>query len=85
MFDWLVAEAYHKLRSEIMYLVELHSKEYKEHDSYQSGKLFAFADVLNCMIAVDHELHEKIMNEVEKEVQYYLSERSADESRSDQT
>ena len=84
MFDYLEAEAYHKLRGEIMRLVEAHSKEYKEHEDYQSGKLHAFADVLDRMIAVDSELNEAIERESEKEAAYYEAKRSADSSSHEQ-
>lgn len=84
MFDYLQAKAYHKLRGEIMILIEAHSKEYKEHDNYQSGKLHAFADVLDRMIAVDAELQKEIDREDEKLDAYYEAERSADNSSHEQ-
>ena len=85
MFDYLEAKAYHKLWGEIMKLVEAHSKEYKEHDAYQSGKLHAFADILDRMIAVDAELNKEIESESEKEAAYYEAERAADELFSKQS
>lgn len=84
MFDYLEAKAYHKLRGEIMILIEAHSKEYKEHDDYQSGKLHAFADVLVRMISVDNALHEDIMHDIEKIEQYYKPEIPADNSNHEQ-
>ena len=67
MFYYQEAEAYHKLRGAIMKLVEAHSKEYKEHDKYQLGKLHAFSDVISCMIEIDLELNKEIKSEVDKE------------------
>ena len=84
MFDYLEAKAYHKLRGEILILIEAHSKEYQEHDAYQSGKLHAFADVLDRMMAVDNALHEDIMHDVEKIEQYYKPEMSDDNSNHEQ-
>ena len=78
MFDWLEAEAYHKLRFEIMYLIVMHSKECKERDSYQKGKLDAFSEVLDRINAIDVKLQEKINREVEKDERRYIYELSHD-------
>ena len=86
MFDYLKAEAYHKLRREILNAVDRALAEdiYYRYSAYHSGRKSAFSDVLDLMNSVDNELNEEMEHEAEKEAAYYGAEVAADESHSKQ-
>lgn len=76
MFEYLKAEAYSKLRREIINALDIALAVNGEYSGpYYSGRMSAFAEVFNLMNAVDNALSEEMEREAEKEDAYYSHEK----------